>query len=98
VTEVLEGNGLTLCLGTRSVQRRGYSVKLGDIECRMLAALMRADGSPVSVPALSAELWGPQAPLTEARVRGVAKRLRSKLPTVRIETIVGEGYRMAGDC
>jgi DNA-binding response OmpR family regulator len=96
--EVLETGGLRLFVETCTANRKGHSVKLGDIECRMLLALMRANGAPVSIDALSEALWGSCGPAAIGRVRGVAKRLRTKLRGVRIETIVREGYRLAIDC
>ncbi len=96
--EVLETGGLRLFTETCTANRKGHSVKLGAIECLMLSTLMRANGAPVSIETLCEALWGSCGPATIGRVRGVAKRLRTKLRGVRIETIVREGYRLAVDC
>jgi DNA-binding response OmpR family regulator len=96
--EVLENGGLRLSVDSCTATRKGHSVKLGAIECRMLATLMRAKGAAVGVEALCEELWGVADACAVARVRGVAKRLRSKLRGVSMETIVREGYRLAIDC
>jgi DNA-binding response OmpR family regulator len=95
--EVLESGRLRLFVDTCTANRKGHNVRLGAIECRMLATLMRANGAPVSVD-LCELLWGVAGACTVARVRGVAKRLRLKLRGVRIETLVREGYRLAVDC
>jgi DNA-binding response OmpR family regulator len=96
--EVLENGGLRLFVDNCTANRKGHSVKLGAIECRMLEILMRADGAIVSMQSLCDQVWGVCDASTITRVRGVAKRLRSKLRGVRIETIVREGYRLAVDC
>jgi len=96
--EVLENGGLRLLVDGCTASRKGHSVKLGAIECRMLETLMRANGAPVSMETLCQSLWGVSNAMTAARVRGVAKRLRTKLRGVRIETIVREGYRLAVEC
>lgn len=94
--EILELGSLRLDIDRCIAVRRGHSVRLGEIECRLLAALMRAAGSPVSVASLGVELWGPEQPHRVSRVRGAAPRLRSKFHSARlVETIGGEGYRIA---
>ena len=95
--EVLDNGGLRLFVDSCTANRKGHSVKLGAIECLMLATLMRARGAPVSMEALCELLWGVADACSAARLRGVAKRLRSKLRGARIETIVREGYRLAVD-
>jgi DNA-binding response OmpR family regulator len=96
--EVLENGSLRLFVDGCTANRKGHSVKLGAIECHMLETLMRAKGAPVSMESLCESLWGASNAMTIARVRGVAKRLRTKLRGVHIETIVREGYRLAVDC
>ena len=96
--EVMEAGSLKLWLDDCTAYRKGYNVKLGAIECRMLAVLMRANGAPVSMESLCESLWsGVEPPVSTSRVRGVAKRLRTKLRGVHIETIVREGYRLVVD-
>jgi DNA-binding response OmpR family regulator len=96
--EILETGSLKLDTDSCTANRKGHSVKLGEIECRMLAILMRAQGAPVSMDELCLSLWGVANEGTAGRLRGVAKRLRAKLRGLRLETIVREGYRLALDC
>ena len=96
--EVLEAGSLKLNMDGCTANRKGHSVKLGTIECQMLATLIRANGTPVSMDALCQAIWGFANESTVSRLRGVAKRLRAKLRGLRLETIVREGYRLAVDC
>ena len=96
--EVLHTANLKLALEACTAYRKGHAVRLGPIECRMLAVLMRAQGAPVATATLCQALWPAlEAPASTARVRGVAKRLRAKLRGLPIETIVREGYRLPLD-
>ena len=91
--EILQTGNLKLYARTCTATRKGHVVRLGGMECQMLAMLMHAKGAPVATEEICGALWGSSDGLmAQARVRGVARRLRSKLHGVRIETIVREGY------
>ncbi len=96
--EILQTGNLKLDARTCTATRKGHVVRLGGVECQMLAMLMHAKGAPVATEQISGALWSSDGLMAQARVRGVARRLRSKLHGVRIETIVREGYRLAVDC
>jgi DNA-binding response OmpR family regulator len=76
--EVLEVGSSKLCVATCTASRKGHSVRLGAIECRMLETLVRAKGAPVSRQSLAESLWG-DSQAGEGRIRGVAMRLRAML-------------------
>ena len=85
----------------RKVQREGIPVQLQPREFRLLEELMRNAGRVVTRTMLLERVWNyhfdPQTNIVETHI----SRLRSKLneggkPDA-IETVRGEGYRMAGD-
>ena len=76
--------------------RRGRSIGLGAREAVILRSLLNADGRVVAAESLARDAWGSVPPDAVRRVRNAMGRLRSKLgPPDVIETIVGEGYRLA---
>lgn len=76
--------------------RRGRSIRLGEREGVILRTLLDADGRVVSSESLARHAWGNVPADAIRRVRNAMGRLRTKLgaPDL-IETIVGEGYRLA---
>jgi DNA-binding response OmpR family regulator len=81
----------------RIATRDGRRLTLSRKELAVLEALLSADGRVVSAEELLERVWDEHAdPFTNA-VRMTIMKLRKKLgdPPV-IDTVVGEGYRIAG--
>jgi DNA-binding response OmpR family regulator len=81
----------------RTVRRAGRAVQLNRKERAVLEELLRADGAVVSTDRLLNTAWGDAHSFPfDNTVRVTIMRLRRKLgPPPLIETVVGEGYRMA---
>jgi len=97
----LEHRGIVMDLLRRKVQRDDIPVQLQPREIQLLEELMRNAGRIVTRTMLLERVWSyhfdPQTNIVETHM----SRLRSKLneggkPDA-IETVRGEGYRMAGD-
>ena len=87
---------ITLDAARRIAFRRGRAIALGPAECRALQLLLEADGRPVGAADLFAQIWGGTSDAQLQKVREVIRRLRLKLRERNlIETIGGEGYRLA---
>jgi two-component system OmpR family response regulator len=97
----LEHRGIVMDLLRRKVQRDGIAIQLQPREIQLLEELLRNAGRIVTRTMLLERVWtyhfDPQTNIVETHM----SRLRSKLneggkPDA-IETVRGEGYRMAGD-
>lgn len=75
----------------------GQAIKLGPIEFRLLASLMRQPSRVFSRRQLLDLVWGDQAAIEERTVDVHIKRLRESLGEAShwVETVRGVGYRMA---
>jgi DNA-binding winged helix-turn-helix (wHTH) protein len=71
-------------------------IPLTPTDLRILLTMVRAGGQPVSKDALIAEIWGAR-PIGDGDLATYISRLRVKLGRGMIETIHGEGYRIAVD-
>jgi DNA-binding response OmpR family regulator len=85
---------------TRQVRRAGDEVQLTATEFDVLAALVRANGRPLSREAIFAEVWGPNHHGTPRTVDNFVGQLRSKLEQdsarpKHLVTVRGVGYRLA---
>src|SRR5829696_531890 len=81
----------------RTVRRGDRSLELNRKERAVLEELLRADGAAVSTDRLLNAAWGDAHAFPfDNTVRVTVMRLRRRLgPPPLIETVVGEGYRMA---
>jgi DNA-binding response OmpR family regulator len=95
-TELRRGD-LVLDPGTRIVRRGAIDIDLNRKERAVLEELLRADGGVVSTERLLNAAWGDARTFPfDNTVRVTVMRLRRKLgPPPLIETVVGEGYRLA---
>lgn len=88
--------GITLDAAQRLAFRRGRAIALGPAECLALQLLIEADGKPVGAAELFERIWDGSSAVRLQKVREVIRRLRLKLRERQlIETIGGEGYRIA---
>jgi DNA-binding response OmpR family regulator len=94
---VLRHRDLVLDPATRTVRRGDRVLDLNRKERAVLEELLRADTAVVSMDRLLNAAWGDAHAFPfDNTVRVTVMRLRRKLgPPPLIETVVGEGYRMA---
>ena len=90
--------GLSVDPAKRVASRNGVPLDLTRKEFGVLAELMRAGGAVVSSEELLERVWDENADPATTIVRVTVMTLRKKLgdPPV-IDTVVGVGYRLAGD-
>ena len=90
---------LVLDLGRSMVSSGGEDIQLSRNECIMLSMLMKASGRVVSRAKLMKALWEDEHFVDENTLSVNMNRLRKKLDAISeeemIETIKGEGYKMA---
>jgi DNA-binding response OmpR family regulator len=94
----LEVGDLWMDVGRRIVRRNGQRIDVSPGEFDLLRALMEARGAVVSRAELLAKVWGidfdPGTKVVEVQVARLRKKIdRAGPPT--IQTVVGEGYRIA---
>jgi two-component system KDP operon response regulator KdpE len=92
-------DGLHIDLAARVVRRENDEIHLTPIEFKLLRALLRHRGRPVTHPALLAQIWGPADVEDRPTLRTHIANLRRKIelggvPGV-IRTEHGIGYRFA---
>jgi DNA-binding response OmpR family regulator len=94
---VLRHRDVVLDPATRAVRRAGRELELNRKERAVLEELLRAEGAVVSTDRLLNAAWGDAHAFPfDNTVRVTIMRLRRKLGTPSlIETVVGEGYRLA---
>jgi DNA-binding response OmpR family regulator len=94
-SEVMRVGGLTLDAARLMADNGTRPVALTRLEFLCLRALMERGGGPVTKSELLASVWGidfdPGSNLVDVCIR----RLRAKLGFTLIETVRGEGYRLA---
>jgi DNA-binding response OmpR family regulator len=93
---VIERGGLALDSGRRQVSAGGRFLSLSRKEFGVLEVLLRADGAVVSGEDLIEQVWEENTSYRTNAVRITISKLRAKLgdPAL-IETLPGEGYRIA---
>ncbi|MEV7087456.1 response regulator transcription factor [Streptomyces sp. NPDC093085] len=93
---VLERAGIVLDTARRQADRDGRHLHLSRKEFAVLESLMRAEGAVVSNDDLIEQVWEEHTSYRTNAVRVTLSKLRAKLgePPV-VETVPGEGYRIA---
>jgi DNA-binding response OmpR family regulator len=80
----------------RTATRKGKSLNLTPVEFDLLAAILGAQGRPVSREELLKEVWGmefdPRTVVLDTHLSNLRKKLRAHGPAV-IENLRGRGYR-----
>jgi DNA-binding response OmpR family regulator len=95
--DVIEIGGLRIDLAMHQVQVGGAAVELTRVEFDFLVALARRPGVARTRVWLTEQVLDPDREGTARALDAHVSRLRKKLgPTVRIETVWGIGYRLAG--
>lgn len=77
----------------RTVTSNGQEITLTSKEFDMLLLFIHTKGQALSREQILENVWGFDSFYTERVVDNLIKRLRKKLPSLRIETIYGYGYR-----
>ncbi len=94
---VLSHGDIEMDLRRRMVKRRGRSVRLTEIQFKLLGALLTRRGELVSREELLKEVWGmdfdPHTKILDVQLTYLRKRLRAAGPPA-IETVRGKGYRL----
>ncbi len=95
---VLQRCGIVFELATGRVSVRGRPVSLTRRELQVLALLMAANGRTMSAGAIQLRVWADANSGSPSQVAMIVARLRRRLGNTRlIETIGGEGYRIASN-
>ena len=82
--------------------RNGGSVRLTNLELRLLYYLMNRPGQIVTIAELNQRVWGYNAEADNTMLKNVVYRLRRKIeidpanPLI-IQTVSGIGYRLAAE-
>lgn len=84
----------TIDLNVRLVYQNGKSMDLTSKEFDLLLTLTQSQGQAFSREQLLNHVWGEDYYGTDRVVDDLVRRLRKKLPDLRVETIYGYGYRM----
>jgi len=93
---VLERCGIVFDQATGRVSVRGRPVSLTRRELQVLALLMAANGRTISAAEIQRRVWEDSGSGSPSQVAMIVARLRRRLGNARlIETIGGEGYRIA---
>ena len=96
VAPVLGVGRIRLDPATRRVTRAGEPVELSLHEYRTLLALLERAGQLVTRDQLEAELYGQDHHIESNTIAVYIHQLRRKLGESLIETVHGQGYRLAG--
>lgn len=80
----------------RTVHRNGEHIDLTAKEFDLLLLLAENPGQAFSRDQLIARIWGEDYFGSDRVVDDLVRRLRKKLPDLRVETLYGYGYRMTG--
>jgi two-component system, OmpR family, response regulator VanR len=93
---LLERCGIVFEQATGRVSVRGRPVSLTRRELQVLALLMAANGRAMNASEIQERVWADSSSGSPSQVAMIVARLRRRLGNARlIETIGGEGYRIA---
>lgn len=87
-------NGYEIDAGARKITDNGAMVDLSSKEIELIIALFNNSGKPLTRDKLLNIVWGENYFGSDRVVDDTIRRIRSKLPNLKIETIYGLGYRI----
>lgn len=82
--------------GKREIRKDRYIIELTSKEYDLALLFAKHKGQALSREQIINHVWGEDYVGTDRSVDDLVRRLRKKLPELRIETIYGFGYRMNG--
>lgn len=92
--EITEYDEYTIIVDRREIKFNDETIHLTNKEFEMLLVFLRNRNEPISRDSLLEKIWGDEEHKNERVVDDLLRRLRQKLPLLRIETIYGYGYRL----
>jgi two-component system response regulator CssR len=87
-------SGYEIDTGRRKITDNGALVDLSSKEIELIIALLNNNGKPLTRDKLLNIVWGENYFGSDRVVDDTIRRLRAKLPNLKIETIYGLGYRI----
>jgi len=95
VKEVITIKGYTVDLDKRLVKLNGEEIPMTSGEFDLLVLLINKNGGAVTREQIISDLWGDSYFGSDRVVDDLIRRLRKKMPELKVETIYGHGYRLS---
>ncbi|MBN3491059.1 response regulator transcription factor [Acholeplasma equirhinis] len=84
----------TISLDSREIRHNDQLIELTNKEFEMLLVFLKNKQQPIERQMLLESIWGKNYVGSDRVVDDLLRRLRAKMPLLRIETIYGYGYRL----
>lgn len=84
----------SISLDSREIRHQDQQIELTNKEFEMLLVFLKNKQQPIERKLLLETIWGKNYVGSDRVVDDLLRRLRSKMPLLRIETIYGYGYRL----
>ncbi|WP_162164067.1 response regulator transcription factor [Acholeplasma hippikon] len=84
----------SISLDSREIRHNDQQIELTNKEFEMLLVFLKNKQQPIERKLLLETIWGKNYVGSDRVVDDLLRRLRSKMPLLRIETIYGYGYRL----
>ncbi|MBF4692220.1 response regulator transcription factor [Fusibacter ferrireducens] len=91
--DIIQVDGYQVDQSRRTVCKKDESIELTSKEFDLLLLLIENQNKALSRNHILDQIWGTEAFYSDRVVDNLIKRLRKKMPDLRIETIYGFGYR-----
>ena len=95
VNEVIVIEGYKVDLNKRLVNFNGDDITMTSGEFDLLLLLLNKKGGAVTREQIISDLWGDNYFGSDRVVDDLVRRLRKKMPQLKVETIYGHGYRLS---
>ena len=95
VKEVIIIKGYNVDLEKRLVKLNGEEIPMTSGEFDLLILLINKKGGAVTREQIISDLWGDSYFGSDRVVDDLIRRLRKKMPELKVETIYGHGYRLS---
>lgn len=93
--DVIIIEGYAVDMEKRIVKLNGEEIPMTSKEFDLLELLVKKDGGAISRDQILNELWGNGYFGSDRVVDDLVRRLRKKMPKLKVETIYGHGYRLS---
>jgi len=94
--DVIIIEGYTVYMEKRLVKLNGEEIPMTSGEFDLLVLLINKNGGAVTREHILNSLWGDNYFGSDRVVDDMVRRLRKKMPQLKVETIYGHGYRISG--